>query len=138
MGEPKIEESERRTGSDRERDRRVIERVSVPEARPHLSLLRRVCQLGAVFSGIYIVSILAEHLYPQPHVENLTRSVFVAAIVAVLAYHFVRLASAVHSFEENESKQRLIQLFERLRTFMFVAVCLGVILGAAQIITWIR
>lgn len=142
MGEPKIEvsaeEQERRTGSDRERDRRVIERVSVPEARPNLAIIRRVCQTSVAFSCVYIAMILAGHLLPEPTMANLTRSVFVATVVAILAYNFARMAGAIRSFEETESKQRLLQLFDRLKTFMFVSVCMGVILGLAQIITWIR
>lgn len=133
-----LNEQERRTGSDRERDRRVIERVSMPEARPHLTLIRRLCQVGAGFAVVYILTIMAGHVFPQPNMELLARSVFVATVVAVMAYQFLRLAGSIKSYQENESKQRLLLFIERLRMFMFVSVSIGVILGIVHIITWIR
>lgn len=132
------EEAERRTGSDKSRDRRVIERVSVPEMRTHLGLLRTLCQVATGFCLVYVAAIVAGHLFVALNSEMLARSAFVSTVVLAIAVSFARLSSAIKSYIENESKLRLSNMVERMMHLLFVTVSLGVILGLAQIITWIK
>ncbi|RYZ65460.1 MAG: hypothetical protein EOP05_20550, partial [Proteobacteria bacterium] len=87
-------ESERRTGSDKQRDRRVIERVSVPEMRTYLSLLRTLCQVATGFCVVYVAAIVAGHLFVALNSEMLARSAFVSTVVLAIAVSFARLSSS--------------------------------------------
>lgn len=125
---------ERRSDTDSQsRDRRVIERVSVPELKKNLRLSKQLCNVAVITAFLYIAALVGRHV--RDTTLELNRSIFFAVVVAILAFAFHHLGSAIGSYLENESKARLVVVSESLFHMLFIAVFTCVVMGVSHLIT---
>ena len=125
---------ERRSETDSQRrDRRVIERVSEPELRKYLRLSKQLCNVVVISSMLYVAALIGRHL--RDTTLELNRSIFFAVVVAITAFAFHHLSSAIKSYIENESKARLVVVTERLFRMLFIVVITSIVLGVSHLIT---
>ena len=129
------ESGERRSHSDsKSRDRRVIARFGAPEIRANMRSVSRLCHIAVVVSVAYIGALIAKHLHDSN--LELNRSLFFAVVIAILASGFAYLGSAINSYVQNESRNRMVVVSERLFKAFFLFVVTGTILAIANVITW--
>jgi hypothetical protein len=128
-------DEERRLHADgRARERRVIPRLGHPELRKNLRNTQVLCTIALCFSGLYMAGLIARHLH-DTNLE-LNRSIFFGVVIAIVASGFAYLGSAIRSYVQNESQQRMITVSDRLFKAFFLFVATGLILGVADVITW--
>lgn len=129
------EYEERRSHLDsKSRDRRVIPRLGHPEIRKNLRNVARLCNLAVLCSVAYIGGLIAKHIH-DTNLE-LNRSIFFGVVIAIVASGVAYLASAINSYVQNESQQRMIQVSDRLFKAFFLFVVTGIILAVVNVITW--
>lgn len=129
------EHQERRHEVDsQKRDRRVIPRLGHPELRKNMRFTARLCTIAVVASVAYIGGLIAKHIHDSN--LELNRSIFFGVVIAIVAGGFAYLGSALNSYVQNESQQRMIAVSERLYKAFFLFVVTGLILGIANVITW--
>ena len=130
-----IDEQERRHHADsKSRDRRVIPRLGHPEIRKTMRLSQTLCTIGVVASILYIAGLIARHIHDSN--LELNRSIFFGVVMAIVAVGIQYLGSAMKSYCENESQQRLVVVSERLFKALFLFVVTGLVLGVVNVITW--
>jgi|GEM_PF-4826238 len=126
---------ERRSHIDsKSRDRRVIPRLGHPEIRKNLRHVSRLCNIAVICSIAYIGGLIAKHIHDSN--LELNRSIFFGVVIAIVASGIAYLGSAINSYVQNESEQRLVQVSERLFKAFFLFVVTGLILAAVNVITW--
>ena len=129
------EHEERRSHLDSQsRDRRVIPRFAHPELRKNLRYVARLCNIAVICSLAYICGLIARHIHGTT--LELNRSIFFGVVIAIVASGAAYLASAINSYVQSESQQRMIQVSDRLFKAFFLFVVTGLILAVVNVITW--
>jgi hypothetical protein len=128
------EHEERREVADpKERDRRVIPRISVPSLQVSLGHMRIICRVWIAFSVLFIVGLVSSNFFSGHN--DWSRTCFYSVIVATVGIACDQLRRSINFFLFSHSQMKLAMVVERTLALVFVSTIIGIIFGVAHLLS---
>ena len=131
---PEVHEAERRSNADSKgRDRRVIPRVTSPAMRNHFTNITYITRFATGATAVYLIGLFISALAQGK--MAIGRFIFYAVVMTVIVTAVYRFGSAIRSYLNSESQEKLVIVTERTFLMMFLLTVLGTVMGIIHLIT---
>ena len=131
---PEAHDAERRSNADSKgRDRRVIPRVTSPAMRNHFANITYVTRFATGAVAIYLIGLFISALSQGK--MAIGKFIFDAVVMTVIAIAVYRFGSAIRSYLNSESQEKLVVVTERTFLMLFLMTVLGTVMGIIHMIT---